>query len=613
HAVEERGIPLLREYPVLPKETVSMATGKCDSKYREALNVVQVYFDEKKKWVPADQRLQKTKDWVSLAIAPTGKNKYIAYCLDFGKETTGSIRLSITGAKGTEIVDTLITEGIANRTPCIREPDKVWGGNSFGNRLTLRAGKTEHEQFDYWGFRYLILIVRNSTSKLNIKLRVHGVGYPLDIKAAFETSNPTLNQIYAISAWTQQCCMFDAYVDCPWREQAQWWGDARVQAGNTFYLSADARLVKRGIKQIGTQETPDGLTYGHAPTIAHSCILPDFTLVWIITHWDYYWQTNDVSLFIEMKDRIHRALHYFYEMTADNGLLPYDNRYWLFLDWTGIFKEGYPTLYNLLYLMALRKAVELFKLIGDRKSVKLYSGRAKTLQQAISKRLFNQKTQSFYGGLTWQQKPFFQDIPHNIAFAVLLDLYPQHQAAFTKRLERLVHNYQLFENAKGEGDIKQAVIPSPYFIYYIFEALKKQGENAAVIDCIERLWGNMVKKGLSTTEELWNAEPGYHSLCHAWSAHPIIHLSNILLGIKQTKPGWQEISFSPVFVHADKVNGKVATPFGTIASGWEKRNGNTKVYLKLPKGIKANIILPGVKPIKIEKSYTTVLSSKDSM
>ena len=38
--------------------------------------------------------------------------------------------------------------------------------------------------------------------------------------------------------------MTDSYVDCPWREQAQWWGDARVQAANTLHLSADPRMLR---------------------------------------------------------------------------------------------------------------------------------------------------------------------------------------------------------------------------------------------------------------------------------------------------------------------------------------------------------------------------------
>ena len=98
--------------------------------------------------------------------------------------------------------------------------------------------------------------------------------YPLDIKASFRSSDKTLNDVYRISVRAQQCCMTDSYVDCPWREQAQWWGDARVQAANTLHLSADPRMLARGIRQIAAQSVPNGFTYGLAPGMAHSCICP---------------------------------------------------------------------------------------------------------------------------------------------------------------------------------------------------------------------------------------------------------------------------------------------------------------------------------------------------
>ena len=115
--------------------------------------------------------------------------------------------------------------------------------------------------------------------------------------------------------------MLDAYVDTPWREQAQWWGDARVQAWNTFHLSGDARLFRRGIYQIGGQTTADGLTYGHAPTMAHNCVIPDFTLIWLVTQWDYYWQTGDLQPFRDQRAVVEGVLAYFAAHTGKNGLV----------------------------------------------------------------------------------------------------------------------------------------------------------------------------------------------------------------------------------------------------------------------------------------------------
>ncbi len=585
HSFEKRGIPLLKEEKMVPVNVLSCSGGECVENYLSTDNIVSAYCSEEKQWQDCETPVIIKEDRLTLPVMASGEDRYRAFCIDFGKEVVGSVWLSIAGGDGGEIIDTVVCEAVDGLAPVVIHPKKTNCSQAFGNRLILRKDKTEHEQYDQWGFRYAAIIVRNSMVDLKISIRLNWTGYPLEKTASFTSSDKMLNDIYEMCAWTQQCCMLDAYMDCPWREQAQWWGDARIQAVNTFYLSADSRLFKRGIRQIGTQEVPNGLTFGHTPTIAYNCILPDFTLTWIITHWDYYYQTGDLSLFEEMEDRIHRAFDYFHNMTGNNGLIPYDERYWLFLDWCNIFKDGYPTLYNFFYLLALRYATVLFELTGKKESAEEYRKREQELYSSIMDRLWDKKDSSFYGGLSWDQTPVKQDSPHIYAFAVLLDLSPDCHRQF-------IDEYLL---TFISGERAEEVVPSPCFIYYIFEALKKYGFNKEVISCIKRWWGDMIKKGLTTTEEVWDGTAGEDSLCHAWSAHPVVHFSNILLGILQKKPAWREICFSPEFENLDFADGKVATPHGAIEAGWRKEKGEIKVSINIPDGISANVNLPGVK------------------
>jgi len=597
--LEARGIPSLKEEIVLPQRLVSEAQGKCKEAYDVPTNIVRMYREERKRWARTRAKLTIENGWARLQVPPTGEDRFRTYCIDFGKEVVGSLELDVTGSKGNEIVDTLVCEAVDKLAP-IFQPITVAGRLSFGNRLYLREGRTRHEQFDHWGQRYLVIVVRDSQTALDLRLRLHWVGYPLDVKATFRSSDKRLDRIYDMCVWSQQCCMLDSYIDCPWREQAQWWGDARVQGRNTFFLSADSRLFVRGIRQLGTQESNNGLTYGVTPTVSHRCILPDFSLVWILTHWDYYWQTGDLSLFKEYRERIHRLLEYFRQSTAKNGLIPYDDRYWLFLDWHPLFKEGYPTVYNLLYLWALRKASDMFKLTGDRKYAQLYGGRAKTLELTIKKRLWNRKNHLFLGGLDWEGKPVENGSVHSLALAMLLDLFPElHQEWVDRHLVPMI-----------KGKYTSKIVPSPYFMYYIFEALKKAGRHAEVVDCIRRWWGSMLDRGLTTTEEVWNAKPGKESLCHAWSAHPIIHLSNILLGIWQEAPGWKKVKFSPSLLNLRSVHGKVAVPQGIIEVDWERRGKNIAVSLSLPKGVTGTVDLPGIEGKEIRGVGKWILVKK---
>ncbi len=47
------------------------------------------------------------------------------------------------------------------------------------------------------------------------------------------------------------------------------------------------------------------------PRVKHSCILPDFTLIWMLTLWDYYWQTGSTEPLLTHHTTVQNALNYF--------------------------------------------------------------------------------------------------------------------------------------------------------------------------------------------------------------------------------------------------------------------------------------------------------------
>ena len=372
-----------------------------------------MYLRDKHDWKEAAKVLKGD----GLRVPATARGRFRSYIVDFGREVVGSIILDATGAAGGEVVDTQVFESRTGITPNVLTP---WLNRmAFGNRLTLRKGATHREQFDRWGFRYAVLTVRDNARPVSLKVSLRTALYPLDVKARFRSSDKTLNGVYRISVRAQECCMLDAYVDCPWREQAQWWGDARVQAANTLHLSADARMLARGIRLIAGHEVPNGLTYALAPADgAH--VRPSRLHAYV----------GDDALGPLLPDRrkgAHRragrpacdgCCHTSKARRRQTGFFPYDERYWLFLDWADIFKEGYATVYNIFYFLALETAAKLFALIGEGKDAADCARRAEALRAAIMKQLFDPKRRAFYGGLDWKGKPVKSDTPHAYALAV---------------------------------------------------------------------------------------------------------------------------------------------------------------------------------------------------
>jgi hypothetical protein len=429
------------------------------------------------------------------------------------------------------------------------------------------------------GFRYAVVTVRDATKPLKLDLSIRRMAYPFTREGSFHSSDQTLDAIWESCAWTQECCSLDAYVDTPWREQAQWWGDARVQAWNTFHFSNDARLLRRGIHCIASQTIPNGLTYAHAPTKAHSCILPDFCLTWILTLWDHYWQTGSTEAFETHEATALGILGYFRDMTdAKTGLVRFDDRYWLFLDWTTLHREGCPSVLNLWLLEALDKLALLYAAAGRKAEAKPFEAWSKRLRASLQKLI--SKEGLLADGYDAKGKIVAKYSIHAQTLALITGLSPKHEKIMLeKSLLPYIRGEQIFE-----------AMPSSYWVTYVLTELSKRGYGAEVIAFIKKHWTKMAEHG--TTWETFEPGLGNESFSHAWSAHPIFHLMQILGGIRQTAPGWKAIAHEPLLL-GESLECTVPTPHGPIISTWKRRGDTCAVELKLPKGVVASSRLPG--------------------
>jgi len=579
HGLEARGLPLLEEKRIVPAAGLGTAIGVCAKGYRQTTDVTRLRHAE-------GLAHRAGKFDAELLVVPAGtKGRYQSYLLDFGKTVVGSAGFEIEGAAGVEILDTLHVETLdeENLAPHF-EPDKH-SRMAFGHRLICRSGAQSHSFYHSFGFRYMVLTVRGHQTELRIRPFLRTGIYPLRQKGRFHSSDAVLQAIWETCAWTQRVCSLDAYVDTPWREQAQWWGDARVQAKNTFFYSGDTRLFRRGISQISGQTLANGLTYGHAPTMAHGCILPDFTLIWMLTLWDFYWQTGSLEPFQAHGDGVRKALDYFEGQTDfKTGLVAYDRRYWLFLDWTGIFKEGYSTVYNLWLLIALEKMEALSKAAGaDGEAARLLAWHGRLRRSLL--RLVREDG-LICDGITFQGKQVGSASIHAQTLAIMAGLQP---AGDRGRIGKVLIPFIRQEHTPE-------ISPSCYWITYVFEILGEAGYGGEVADYIRKKWAPMAVHG--TTWEVFQPKVGDESFSHAWSAHPLYHLMQTLGGIRQAAPRWKKVVFQPVF-RGTEASTVIPTPAGEIRSSWKREQGRKggliRVALDLPAGVTAEVRLPGEK------------------
>lgn len=588
--VEPRGIPLLREAWQTPTGVTVTASGVSAADAPTRANIAWGWWAEMPPpavWQPAPTgRL--CGDWFEIDVPAAGPGCFQAVVVNMGGMVVGNLAVEADAATGGEIVDFLYD-------PCLRDgiprPLKPGTGCSIalGNRLRLASGATRHEFFHLLAFQHITVVVRNATQPIRLRLRVRTAGYPFTMTGTFACSDDLLNRIHAISRRTQQLCALDAYVDTPWREQAQWWGDARVQGRNTFYLDGDARLFMRGIRSIAGQRTAQGLTYGHAPTVAHTCILPDFALTWILTLRDHWWQTGATDLFREQWPAVKGVLNYFDSPDArdQHGLLRYDTRFWYFGDWADLFRGETPTFLNLWYLLTLRETVRLLTASGQRAEARAWTARADAHAQLTMARLFDPSAGRFHDGLDADGCPAPRHSVHEQVLAMMLGLAPEAHATM---FDQHVLPYLRDEPVAGAR-------PSAFWSAYVMELALDRGHAAEVMAFIRRHWEPMLSTGTTWEGFTWCETEGGSS-SHAWTAHPSWLLVNGLVGIRQTAPAWRRIVLEPAFVDGvDHAEATVPAPPGAIHAAWKQLpNGKIVVTLRLPPGVTAEVRLPGRPP-----------------
>jgi len=163
---------------------------------------------------------------------------------------------------------------------------------------------------------------------------------------------------------------------------------------------------------------------------------------------------------------------------------------------------------------------------------------------------------------------------------------------------------------------------TPYFTYYVLEALSAAGQDARALDALRLYWGGMVKLGATSTWEYFDLKwtktlkplqqpPDVHlagtgnfpvSLCHPWSSGAAAWLSEHVLGVTPASPGFSEATIRPFFGNLSWAQGSVPTPHGKILISWRRHGGSVTVTVQCPRGVRANLILPGKRSFRFTDS-----------
>jgi hypothetical protein len=528
----------------------------------------------------APARLDLPGDGEPLDVDPPAGGVAVVH-VDFGEIVAGTVELAVDAPAGARF-DVMFAEG-AHDDATLRRDEQ-----HSGFRYVARGADDRFETFDLSGFRYAGVSVRSDAPVRLDGFTVHERIFPRPEGPSFRCSDPLLDDIWRVGRRTVDLCSFDAYVDCPTREQRAWTGDAVVHQMVDLATNPDWRLARWHVEMTGASQRPDGmLPMAVAGDIeaADATVLPDWSLHWIRALHNLWWSTGDRRLVQSLLPVAERVLRWFERFAGRDGLL-HDVTGWLLADWAAVSTTGTSSVINGLWARGLRDVREMSAALGDEGRAAWADARWQAVADAFD--TFWDADRACYvdhrgGPSLTGPLPVSQ---HGNATALVAGLVPlerherlgelltdRDRLVFASWLRPGLDLRQPDEQAMYDGvtylftgppppwwDVEhQVVAAQPFFRYVVHDAVAEAGRADLIADLC-RDWARLLDRCDSSLSETWFG--GTH--CHGWSATPTRDLVTRTLGLRPAEPGWTRARVAPRLGDLSWAEAAAPTPFGPL-------------------------------------------------
>ena len=511
---------------------------------------------------------------------PTGTTA--EFLLDAGVLTTGYPTLAFSGGEGATI-SLSYAESLYEREGgkyCKGDRrvtrDKMWVG--YTDEIVSDGGQGRTFQPLWWRtWRYMKLTVKTAGAPLTLdSLTAESSMYPFEKVSRFECpEDPSLERMLDIGWRTARLCAHETYMDCPYYEQLQYFGDARIQALVTMYNTRDKALPRRLIELGRMSMCADGITASRYPAFLHQFITP-YSLTWIMTCHDWWRYRGDEEFLRAQLSAIRTVLGTFAARVGEDGNI-HRMPFWNFADYTdalhsGDFpadRQGRIAYLDLMYLIALQYAADMEEAMGSAHIAQDFRAAASSMREAVRRSYWSAARSLFAdnGELT-------EFSCHANILAVIGGVVEGEEAS------------QLLRRVLADDSLIPCTI---YFRYYLHEAMALTGNAGLLLDNLD-IFRNQMALGLTTWAE--KPEPA-RSDCHAWGASPNIEFFRMVLGIDSAAPGFASVRITPALGSLGEVSGSVPHPKGDISVSYKLRGGTLKAEISLPDGVDGEFVWGG--------------------
>ncbi len=433
--------------------------------------------------------------------------------------------------------------------------------------LVVEVGMMSMNPIGETGFRFVRIDLLEEEVTLVLKSICAALVYKdVPYRGSFTCSDPLLNRIWDVGAYTVHLNMQEYIWDGIKRDRLVWVGDMHPEITTIKAVFGEDESVEKSLDFI-RKETPLPGWMNHMASYS----------MWysIIVH-DWYFYTGKKEFLEKQKDYLKGILDQLSAHIDENGQDTVDEG--RFLDWPS---EGKKKIVDAgvqaLHIWATESLKEIFQILGEDKWVEQCEKDLEKLR-------------------CYETDP--EDYKQAAALLVLVG---------AKDAKEINENLLKKGGAKGM---------STFMGYYILAARAMAGDYEGCLSAIRDYWGGMLRLGATTFWEDFDVDwmknaasidelpkegqvdvhasygrycyKGYrHSFCHGWASGVTPWLSENVLGIQILEAGCKKVRIEPHLGSLEWAKGSYPTPYGDIfVSHRKKTDGTIETTVKAPMEIK---------------------------
>jgi len=215
------------------------------------------------------------------------------------------------------------------------------------------------------------------------------------------------------------------------------------------------------------------------------------------------------------------------------------------------------------------------KSLGNPKLARSWSKLADGLTAAVNKHLWSDKRQAYVDCIRedGSLSPVFSQQTQTAAYIAGVATGQR-----ADRCRRILHS-------APKGFVEAG---SPFFMFFLLEALVREKRYDALIDTIRNYWGEQVQAGATSFWEMYHKDQPRltRSHCHGWSAAPVVFLTQNVLGVQPLTPGYAKLLIAPNPGDLTWAQGRVPTPRGVVQCTWKNGKDGFDLEVLTPDAVR---------------------------